>query len=396
MADVFKSDWWRAVLGEYPTGVTLISADDAAGDPVGMIVGSFTAVSQNPPLIGFFPDATSTTFPLVSAAGRFSASVLGASHEAFCRAFVAKAPDRFDRADFIHSENGMRRLRDAVAWFDAEIESQRTYGDHDFVVARVTDFGVGDADAGLPLLFRRGGYGAFAVPSDEFDAESLARQLRIADAASDIVGGLAEATGTDVVVSTLVRDSVVVVGVARPRDTVGDAGARRIGSAFPFAAPIAPLFVAWASPMRQTAWIEGSRHLLGAVDRPGLAALLAAVRRRGYGLSGDQVLADRFEGVMQDAGPRRASFARLWADMAQQTAVTSATELLEPAQVSAVQVPVFGPDGSVELVVSSSGLAGLSDRSAVQAAIRRALAAAAAMTERIGGRAPVAEAEQPA
>ena len=48
------SAWWRAALGEYPTGVCLVTGVAGDGSPVGMVVGSFVAVSEDPPLVGFF------------------------------------------------------------------------------------------------------------------------------------------------------------------------------------------------------------------------------------------------------------------------------------------------------------------------------------------------------
>ena len=46
---------FRDVLGHYPTGVVLVTAIGSDGDPVGMIVGSFTSVSLDPPLVAYLP-----------------------------------------------------------------------------------------------------------------------------------------------------------------------------------------------------------------------------------------------------------------------------------------------------------------------------------------------------
>lgn len=52
-----NDEWWRAVLGEYPTGIALVTATRAGGPPVGMIVGSFLAISQTEePSIQFHVD----------------------------------------------------------------------------------------------------------------------------------------------------------------------------------------------------------------------------------------------------------------------------------------------------------------------------------------------------
>ena len=53
---------FREVLGQYPTGVVVVTANDAAGDPIGMTVGSFTSVSMDPPLVAFLPSKTSSSW----------------------------------------------------------------------------------------------------------------------------------------------------------------------------------------------------------------------------------------------------------------------------------------------------------------------------------------------
>ena len=62
---------FRDVLGTYPTGVCVITAVDAEGHRSGLVVGSFTSISLDPPLVGFFPDKRSGTWPKIAAIGRF-------------------------------------------------------------------------------------------------------------------------------------------------------------------------------------------------------------------------------------------------------------------------------------------------------------------------------------
>lgn len=53
---------FRNVLGHFPTGVCIVTAMEG-GKPIGMVVGSFTSVSLDPPLVAFLADRSSTTFP---------------------------------------------------------------------------------------------------------------------------------------------------------------------------------------------------------------------------------------------------------------------------------------------------------------------------------------------
>ena len=74
MRVAFDSREFRRILGHYPTGVCAITAV-SDGRPVGMVVGSFTSISLDPPLVAFLPDRKSTTWAAIQAAGRFCVNV---------------------------------------------------------------------------------------------------------------------------------------------------------------------------------------------------------------------------------------------------------------------------------------------------------------------------------
>ncbi len=128
-------------------------------DPLGMIVGTFTSVSLDPPLVGFLPARTSTTWPLIRAAGRFCVSVLSAGQRGVCEAFAAKSPGRWD-VPYRWSPSGCPLLTDAVAWVDCALHGQCEAGDHWFVTGSVRAMGTGEQ--GPPLVFLGGGYGTYA------------------------------------------------------------------------------------------------------------------------------------------------------------------------------------------------------------------------------------------
>jgi flavin reductase (DIM6/NTAB) family NADH-FMN oxidoreductase RutF len=50
---------FRDVMGCHPTGVCVVTAAANDGARFGMVVGSFTSISLDPPLVGFFPDKKS-------------------------------------------------------------------------------------------------------------------------------------------------------------------------------------------------------------------------------------------------------------------------------------------------------------------------------------------------
>jgi flavin reductase (DIM6/NTAB) family NADH-FMN oxidoreductase RutF len=145
---------FREVLGEWPSGVVVITSMTPHG-PVGMAVNSFTSVSLAPPLVGFLPAKSSSTWPTLRGTGKFCVNVLASHQEQMSRLFSRKGIDRF--ADIAwHERPTGPGLDEAVAWIDCEIYEEQEAGDHTFVLGRVQHIdAVKDAQ---PLIFHRGAY----------------------------------------------------------------------------------------------------------------------------------------------------------------------------------------------------------------------------------------------
>lgn len=150
---------YRHVLGHYPTGVCVVTGRDSAGSSCGMVVGTFTAVSLDPPLIGFFPDKTSRTWQRIERTGAFCVNVLASEQQDLCQRFSAKGDDKFAGLVRRESRRGLPILDGVVAWIDCDVEAVHEAGDHYFVSGRVRDLEVEDKANGA-LVFYRGKLGA--------------------------------------------------------------------------------------------------------------------------------------------------------------------------------------------------------------------------------------------
>lgn len=160
---LIETSQFRQVLAHYPTGVAVVTTMDE-GEPAGMVVGTFTSISLDPPLVGFFPRTGSGTLEQVRASETFCVNVLGVDDEELCRRFAsAPAGDRFGTVDWSPGAHGAPVLAGAVAWVDCRLEETREIGDHTLVVGRVTQLGTSPEPAD-PLVFHRGGYGTCAAP----------------------------------------------------------------------------------------------------------------------------------------------------------------------------------------------------------------------------------------
>ena len=151
---------FRQVLGSYPTGVCAITAIGADGVPTGLVVGSFTSVSLDPPLVGFLPDKSSSTWPQIEAAGKFCVNVLASDQQQVCRQLAAKGADKFAGLEFALSEHGLPVIAGSLARIECTIYSVTDAGDHLFVLGRV--LGLETTRDDDPMLFHRGRYGGFA------------------------------------------------------------------------------------------------------------------------------------------------------------------------------------------------------------------------------------------
>jgi 3-hydroxy-9,10-secoandrosta-1,3,5(10)-triene-9,17-dione monooxygenase reductase component len=146
---------FREVLGGYPTGVCVITSADAKSR-YAMVVGSFTSISLEPPMVGFFPDKSSTSWPKIEGTGRFCVNVLGKDQLDHCRHFASKREDKFEGRSHSPSPGGLPMLDDAIAWIECDIAQVTEIGDHLLVVGAVS--ALDRRDNGDPLLFFSGAY----------------------------------------------------------------------------------------------------------------------------------------------------------------------------------------------------------------------------------------------
>ncbi|MGC4933779.1 flavin reductase family protein [Gordonia sp. DT30] len=156
----------RHVLGHYPSGVVAITSTDAdTGIPVGLVASSFTSVSLDPPLVAFFPQKTSTTWPRIRRRRAFGVDVLDARQQEVCGRLAAKGGDKFAAIPWTTDRLGLPSITGAVAHITCDLESVHDAGDHEIAVGRVRELSIGPS--ATPMLFFRGGFGAVPPPGPE-------------------------------------------------------------------------------------------------------------------------------------------------------------------------------------------------------------------------------------
>ena len=149
---------FRDVLGHFPTGVTVVTGLDAAGDPHGITIGSFVSVSLDPPLVGFLPGTTSKSWKAIAESGSFCVNVLAAGQDEWCWKFakelVVGEISKFAGVEWTKSASGSPVLPGVIAAIDCDVEVVHTAGDHLFVVGRVREMSHGDQVDNAMIFFR--------------------------------------------------------------------------------------------------------------------------------------------------------------------------------------------------------------------------------------------------
>lgn len=155
---------FRAVLGQVPTGVVVVTARCPDGERAGLAIGSFTSVSLDPPMVAFLPAKTSSSWPRMRSAGSFCVNVLGHAQAGLVKRFAVSGGDKFAGLSTRRAPSGHPILPGVPAWIDCELARVDDAGDHWIVFGRVTSLSADNGHPG-PLVFCRGTFGQFIVVS---------------------------------------------------------------------------------------------------------------------------------------------------------------------------------------------------------------------------------------
>ncbi len=154
---------FRDVLGRFASGVTVVTAVTDTG-PLGFTCQAFTSLSLDPPMVALAPGKQSTSWPKIAAAGSFCVNIMAEGQQEVCRTFAtpgAQRPDKFDAVAWRPAAGGAPIIGGVLAWVECALVAVHDAGDHELVLGRVVDLGLG---AGSPLLFYRGAFERLDTP----------------------------------------------------------------------------------------------------------------------------------------------------------------------------------------------------------------------------------------
>jgi len=388
-----SGDYFREVLGQYPTGVVAVTACDGDGDPVGMVFGSFGSVSLDPPLVSFMPGKYSATWARLGACETYCVNVLGAEQENVCRSLASKRADKFDDIAWVKSANGAPLIAGSIANIECVKEQVHEAGDHLIVICRVRSLAVGNP--GTPLLFYRGGYGTFSSQTLVSGDLIIVEKIKLLDRIRDRLDRLAAEFDTEIAVVALVDDELVVLGSYGKSLAVGFPS--RVGLRMPFVPPVGGIFAAWGTPVERAKWVaysaegqpEAGKKYEDAIDR---------ILRRGYalGLGHEASRSWAREAYFSTSGKSDVGAHEL-------RRMTAELEGFNPGELADdtrhefhfASVPVFDRAGHVALGIVLWGPEEKVSLDSVTEISQRLVEVAGECTEAIGGRVPPAMEDPP-
>ena len=157
---MISSDQFRQVMGNFATGITIVTTRDSNGDPRGLTVNSFTSVSLDPVLVLVCFDKNLSSLEAFRYSKRFGVSMLGENQEELSRLFAKRDSERPANLYF-EGKLGMPLLKNSIAVMECETVEVYQGGDHLIFLGEVKH---GEAlHANHPLLYFRGKYRKLAT-----------------------------------------------------------------------------------------------------------------------------------------------------------------------------------------------------------------------------------------
>jgi 3-hydroxy-9,10-secoandrosta-1,3,5(10)-triene-9,17-dione monooxygenase reductase component len=160
----------RRALGSFVTGVTVVTARSANGEPVGLTVNSFNTVSLSPPLVLWSLSLSAVSFDAFVQASHFVVNVLAADQIPLSMNFAKTGGDKFANIAWHESLAGMPVLDGTSASFTCRNAHRFPGGDHLIFVGEILSF---EQSARAPLVYANGKY---AELHDSVSAEPPASQ----------------------------------------------------------------------------------------------------------------------------------------------------------------------------------------------------------------------------
>jgi flavin reductase len=157
----FDSKKQRKIMGQFATGVTIVTTDGEAG-PHGLTANAVASLSLDPPLVLVAVDKRAHSLDYIKTNKCFAINILRLDQEEISRRFATPGPKDFAGLDLTSATTTAPVLKDCLAYVDCRVVEILPGGDHEIFVGEIV---AGEYHGGDPLLYFSGGYRRLAEGS---------------------------------------------------------------------------------------------------------------------------------------------------------------------------------------------------------------------------------------
>jgi flavin reductase (DIM6/NTAB) family NADH-FMN oxidoreductase RutF len=152
---------FKEIMGNYPTGVTIVTTMDDLGTPVGLTVNSFASVSIEPLLILWSIDKKVSSYQTFCKTDRFAVHILAENQGDLCTLFATRGTERFANCVWGKSKHQLPIITGVAGVLQCKTYNRIEAGDHMILIGEVMDL---EKDRKEPLLYHKRKFGP--IPSE--------------------------------------------------------------------------------------------------------------------------------------------------------------------------------------------------------------------------------------
>lgn len=151
---------FRAALGRFASGVTVVTTKDAQDELHGITVSAFCSVSLQPPMVLICVEKTAGSHPALEESAIFVVNILREGEASVSELFASSSPEKFALSSWTPGIEGVPVLDGALATLECRVKFSYHGGDHSIFVGEVEKV---TAAEGNPLAYFRSVYGRFCA-----------------------------------------------------------------------------------------------------------------------------------------------------------------------------------------------------------------------------------------
>lgn len=154
---------FRKIMGQFATGVSIVTTKDTQGRPAGLTINALTSVSLEPLLVLFCIAKSASALQQFLSARAFAVNILAAHQKDLSVRFATKDIDRFSGIPYDSRVTGAPVFPEVLGYMECKTADIVEAGDHFVMLGEVLS---GECRHGrLPLLFFNGQFMSGTTPA---------------------------------------------------------------------------------------------------------------------------------------------------------------------------------------------------------------------------------------